>query len=331
MRFLNPQILFLIFLLPLWLYLISQRTTAAYFKFSTAAILRQAKKKNIFFNRKVLIILRSAAIVFILIALARPQMPVQKEKITSEGINIILAVDTSTSMLAEDFTFAGQRQNRLYVVKRVVEDFIKGRHNDRIGIIAFAARPYMVCPLTLDYSWVITNLDRIKIGMVEDGTAIGSSIMSGINRFRNSKAKSKVLILLTDGRNNAGNISPQAAAHAGKTLGVRIYTIGAGTKGMAPYPMQDFFGNKVYQPIKIDVDDEMLTKVAKITGGEYFRATDTDSLKQIYKNIDKMEKTPIEETGYTEYRELFPRFLLIGFMMLILEIVLSQTLLRRIP
>ena len=310
----------------------SRRKTAAYFKFSSIDSIKAANKKRLFFfNRQSLLILRAIVVVYILFALARPQVPVQKEKITSEGIDIILATDTSTSMLAEDFTFAGQRQNRLYVVKRVVEDFIKVRHNDRIGIIAFAGRAYTVSPLTLDYNWLINNLDRIRIGMVEDGTAIGSAIITSLNRLRQSKAKSKVIILLTDGRNNAGNISPQTAAHAASALGVKIYTVGAGTKGLAPYPVEDFFGNKAYQPIKIDIDDQMLTRIAKVTAGEYFRATDTESLKNIYKNIDRMEKTPIEETGFTEYKELFPNVLLAGLGILMLEIILSQTLLRKIP
>ena len=234
-------------------------------------------------------------------------------------------------MLAEDFKFAGHRQNRLYVVKRVVEDFIRVRHNDRIGITAFAARAYTVCPLTLDYNWIVNNLNRIQIGMVEDGTAIGSAIVTSLNRLRQSKAKGKVLILLTDGRNNTGSISPQTAAYAAKALDVKIYTVGAGTKGLAPYPAEDFFGNKVYQPMRVDIDDQMLTTVAEITGGSYFRAQDTESLKQIYANIDKMEKTPIEETGYTEYKEIFPKFLLIGLGILVSEVILSQTLLRKIP
>ena len=341
MRFLNPYILFLIFLLPLWILFFTRRRKAAYFKFSSIQILKKAKKKRPFLNRGILILLRSAAIILIIIALARPQQAAQKEKVTAEGIDIILAIDVSTSMLAEDFTFGGARQNRLYVVKRVVEDFIKARHNDRIGIIAFAARAYTICPLTLDYSWLINNLDRVKIGMVEDGTAIGSAIATSLNRLRQSpatagsrdreKAKSKVLILLTDGRNNAGNISQNTAAHAARALAVKIYAIGAGTKGLAPYPVEDFFGNKVYQPISIDIDDKMLTSVAKITNGEYFRATDTDSLKQIYANIDKMEKTPIDEAGYIEYKELFIKFLAAACCLLLAEIFLSQTVLRRIP
>jgi Ca-activated chloride channel family protein len=340
MRFLNPQILFLILCLPLWFLFFTRHRRAAYFRFPSISVIKVAKKKR-FFGRWVLVFLRVAAVVLVIIALARPQAVFEKERSTSEGIDIVLALDVSTSMLAEDFTFGGQRQNRLYVVKRVVEDFIKARHNDRIGMIAFAGRPYTVCPLTLDYDWLINNLQRVNIGMVEDGTAIGSAIATGLNRLRQSpasagsrvreKAKSRVLILLTDGRNNAGNISPQTAASAAKALAVKIYTIGAGTKGLAPYPVRDFFANTVYQPIRIDIDDEGLSEVARITGGEYFRATDTNSLKQIYANIDRMEKTPVEEAGFTEYRELFWMFLLAAFGILFGEAVLSQTVLRRIP
>jgi len=330
MRILSPQILFLILCLPLWFLFFTRYKRAAYFRFPSTAVIKAARK-NAFFGRWVLVFLRVAAVALVIIALARPQAVFEKERSSSEGIDIVLALDVSTSMLAEDFTFGAQRQNRLYVVKRVVEDFIRARHNDRIGMIAFAGRPYTICPLTLDYNWLINNLQRVNIGMVEDGTAIGSAIATGLNRLRQSKAKSRVLILLTDGRNNAGNISPQTAASAAKALGVKIYTIGAGTKGLAPYPVQDFFGNLIYQPIRIDIDDGGLTEVARITGGEYFRATDTDSLKQIYANIDRMEKTLVEEAGFTEYRELFWIFSLAAFGILIVEAVLSQTALRRIP
>lgn len=331
MRFFNPHILFLIFFIPPWFLFLSRRKRGAYFKFSSTGVIKSAKKKNTFFSRWVLTALRIAAAALVITALARPQAMAEKQTAASEGIDIVLALDVSTSMLAEDFTFGGQRQNRLYVVKRVVEDFIKGRRNDRIGMTAFAGRAYTVCPLTLDYNWLINNLDRVKIGMVEDGTAIGSAIATSLNRLRQPGAKSRVLILLTDGRNNAGNISPKTAAHAAGALGVKIYAIGAGTKGLAPYPVEDFFGNRVYQPIRIDIDDQGLAEVAKISGGEYFRATDTESLKRIYANIDRMEKTPVEESGYTEYKELFPIFLLPAFGALLLEIVLSQTYLRRIP
>ncbi len=276
-------------------------------------------------------ILRLLVFVFLALALVRFRVPIEESKIQTEGIDIILALDTSTSMLAEDFTLHGKRANRLDVVKDVVENFIQGRKNDRIGIVAFAARAYTASPLTLDYGWLLENLKRVKIGMIEDGTAIGSGLSVALKRLENTKAKSKIVILLTDGINNAGKISPSLAAEAAKALKVKVYTIGAGTKGMAPYPMKDFFGNTVYQPVKIDIDEDSLINIASKTEGKYFRATDTKSLKEIYAEIDRMEKSPIEEKGYMEYRELFPIFLTIAMALLLLEVLLKSTILRRIP
>ncbi|RJP27398.1 MAG: VWA domain-containing protein [Candidatus Omnitrophota bacterium] len=276
-------------------------------------------------------VLRLLVFVFLALALVRFRVPIEESKIQTEGIDIILCLDTSTSMLAEDFTLRGRRANRLDVVKDVVENFIQGRKNDRIGIVAFAARAYTASPLTLDYGWLLENLKRVKIGMIEDGTAIGSGLSVALKRLENTKAKSKIVILLTDGINNAGKISPSLAAEAAKALKVKVYTIGAGTKGMAPYPMKDFFGNTVYQPVKIDIDEDSLINIASKTEGKYFRATDTKSLKEIYAEIDHMEKSPIEEKGYMEYRELFPIFLTIAMALLLLEVLLRNTILRRIP
>lgn len=276
-------------------------------------------------------ILRLLVFVFLVFALARFRVPIEESKVQTEGIDIILCLDTSTSMLAEDFTLRGKRANRLDVVKDVVENFIQGRKNDRIGIVAFAARAYTASPLTLDYGWLLENLKRIKIGMIEDGTAIGSGLAVALKRLENTKAKSKIVILLTDGINNTGKISPSLAAEAAKALKVKVYTIGAGTKGMAPYPMKDLFGNTVYQPVKIDIDEESLMDIASKTGGKYFRATDTRSLKEIYAEIDRMEKSPVEEKGYMQYQELFPIFLSLATALLVLEVLLRNTILRRIP
>ena len=275
--------------------------------------------------------MRCIVILLIAIGLARPQKGVEESKLVGEGIDIVLVIDVSGSMRAEDFQIAGESYNRLHVVKAVVKDFIKGRSNDRIGIVVFAGRPYTLCPLTLDYGWLIQNLDRAKIGMLEDGTAIGTAIATGCNRLRESSADSKVLILLTDGRNNTGRISPETAANLAKTLNVKIYTIGAGTKGMAPYPSRDLFGNKIYQPVKIEIDDESLTQVAQETGGRYFRATDTENLRQIYDDIDKMEKTEIETPQYLEYKEFYPYFLIPALIGFLAELALANTRLRRLP
>ena len=266
-----------------------------------------------------------------MVALARPQYGNEQTKVTTEGIDIVLAVDVSGSMLAEDFEMGGKRYNRLYVIKQVVKDFIQRRINDRIGLVVFAGRAYTQCPMTLDYGMLLQLLDKVEIGMIEDGTAIGSAISSSVDRLRGTKAKSKVGILLTDGRNNAGEIDPFTAAEIAKTFGIKIYTIGAGTKGLAPFPAVDLFGNKVMRQVKIDIDDESLTEIAKITDGKYYRATDTESLKEIYSQIDKLEKTESEVTHYTEYNELFPYFLLPAFGLLLFELGLTKTRYRKIP
>ncbi|MDP2906292.1 MAG: VWA domain-containing protein [Candidatus Omnitrophota bacterium] len=285
---------------------------------------------KVFLSQKI-IYLRLSAAILIIIALARPQSPVADSLIETEGIDIVVALDSSTSMLAEDFKLNGKRQARVDVIKDVVGDFIKGRKNDRIAIVTFAARAYTVCPLTLDYDWLRANLERIKCGLLEDGTAIGSGVATSLNRLKTSKAQSKVIILLTDGRNNMGKISPLTAAEAAKALNIKIYTIGAGGKGPVPFPVQDFFGNKAYQEVEIDLDEEALTKIASITAGKFYRATDTESLRKIYNEIDKLEKTPVQEKGYLEYNELLPLFLVPGLLLLILEIVLTNTILRKVP
>ena len=276
-------------------------------------------------------ILRAAALTLMVAALARPQQGLEASKVRAEGIDIVLVVDVSTSMLAEDFTLAGKRHNRLAVVKEVVTQFIESRPNDRIGLVVFAGRSYTQCPLTLDHGWLLAQLDRVEIGMVEDGTAIGSGIATGLNRLRRSKAKSRVMVLLTDGVNNAGEISPEGAAQLAKALDVKLHAIGAGTKGLAPYPATDLFGRRVYQQVKIEVDDEGLTRLAEVTGGKYFRATDTDSLKQIYAEIDRMETTPHEQPIYLSYKEWYPALLVPALILLMLEVVLSQTWLRVLP
>jgi Ca-activated chloride channel family protein len=274
---------------------------------------------------------RCAVLVFIIISLARPQKGIEHITVPTEGIDIILALDVSTSMLAEDFTLNGKRANRLAAVKPIVKDFIEGRINDQIGIVIFAGRPYTQCPLTLDYGILFQFLNDIEIGMVEDGTAIGSAIATCINRLKNIEGKSKIIILLTDGRNNTGKIDPLTAAEMAKSFGIKIYTIGAGTKGMAPYPVMDPFGNKVYTRLSVDIDEDTLKKIADITGGEYFRATDTAGLKEIYKQIDQMEKRKSETKIYMEYKELFPYFLIPGLALLLLEIVISNTWLKKLP
>ncbi len=276
-------------------------------------------------------LLRLLSLIFLVVALAGPRKVLDQTVHKTEGIDIVLAIDVSGSMAAEDFRINGKRINRLAVVKNVVSDFIRERQSDKIGIIAFAGLAYTVCPLTTDYEWLMTNLDRVQLGLLEDGTAIGSAISSSLIRLKNSQAKSKVIILLTDGINNAGKIDPLTAAKMAGNMNVKIYTIGAGTKGLAPFPARDIFGRVVYENIPIEIDENTLQQIAQITSGKYFRATDTDSLRHVYKEIDSLEKTTIEETGYREYKELFVVFLFLALALLVIETLLSSTVFLRIP
>ena len=333
MRFVNPWMLVLLVLVPLVVHLTGKFTLASRssFRFPNKDLVKKLKPSLRVALSRNLVYLRAACLTLLVIAAARPQSFIEETKIYVEGIDIVLAIDTSTSMRAMDFEVGGRRVNRLYVVKREVEDFIRKRVSDRIGMVAFAALPYTVCPLTLDHDWLDKNLERVKIGMIEDGTAIGSAISSSLNRLKDTEAKAKIIILLTDGINNAGKISPVVAAEAAKTLGVKIYTIGAGKRGLAPYPVKDMFGNEMLKPVAIEIDETLLRKIADITGGKYYRATDAASLRDIYNQIDKLEKIPIEEIGFSSFNELFPIFLGPALILLLLGVILSNTILRRLP
>ena len=231
-------------------------------------------------------------------------------------------------MEAMDFSLNGQRVNRLEVVKKVVSEFIDERPNDRIGLLAFGGRPYLVCPLTLDHNWLNRRLESLAIGMVEDGTAIGSAIGTGTNRLRSQESKSRILILLTDGMNNAGRIPPLVAAEAAETMGIKVYTIGAGTRGEAPMPVTDPFGRRQLRMARVDIDEKTLTTVAETTGAQYFRATDTTSLARIYEEINRMETTTRTMKTFTNTRELFPYLLLAALGLLALEIAARR---RQLP
>ena len=276
-------------------------------------------------------LLRLIALVLFIIALAGPRKIQQETQRTAEGIDIVMALDTSGSMRAEDFELKGKRVNSLDIVKHVVSEFIPQRPYDQISLIAYAGAAYVVCPLTTDTQWLLDNLERIQLGVIEDSTAIGSAIASSVTRLQNSQAKSKVIVLLTDGINTAGSINPLDAAKAAQALGIKIYTIGAGSEGVAPIPFKNAFGRIFYLKERVDIDEDMLREVARITGGQYFRATDTAKLEAIYKENDQMEKTEFEEVGYFEYEELFGRFLLPALALLVVEIILTNTVFLRIP
>ncbi|MFN8369194.1 MAG: VWA domain-containing protein [Bacteriovoracaceae bacterium] len=242
----------------------------------------------------------------------------------------MLLIDTSGSMQALDFERNGKRINRLEVVKDVMAKFIEKRSSDRMGLVVFGEDAYTQCPLTLDHGILLELLSKVEIGMAGDSTAIGSAIGIGVNRMKDLKAKSKVMILLTDGRSNAGQLPPDKAADLAKTFGIKIYTIGAGTRGKAPFLADTMFGQRyIYQDV--DIDEDTLTKVAETTSGKYYRATQTEELEKIYGEIDRLEKSEIKAKTYTEYNELYVYFLMIGIFSLIFEIILSQTRLRKIP
>lgn len=327
----NPLFLLLILLIPVIFYFKYRRQQKTSIHFPTVAYLRSLPVSWRSILRPILPFLRGLSLILLIIALARPQWGVRQQRVTEEGIDILLAVDVSTSMLAEDFKIANQRYNRLDIVKQVLADFIPRRINDRLGMVVFGGRPYTIAPLTWDQDWLTQRLAEIKVGMVEDGTAIGSAIMISLERLKDSQAKSKVLILLTDGQNNQGEIQPKIAAEAAKALGIKIYTIGAGSRGVVPYPMSDPFGRTVYRNVQIDIDEQLLTEIADKTGGQYYRALDTEDLYQIYEEINQLEKTEIEMNQFYQYRELFGLFILLGLLFLGIEIVLQNTLLRRLP
>lgn len=330
--FKDPWVMAYILALPLLILFIRiRKRQEPTFIFSSETLVDTIKPT---FRQKLMkfpVFLRAISIALILVALARPETVLEGTKTVSEGVDIVLAIDTSTSMLAEDFRLGTTRINRFDVVREVVKEFIKKRKDDRIGMVAFAGRAYTVCPLTTDYAWLNENLDRVRVGMIEDATAIGSVLASSLNRLRTSKTKSRIIILLTDGVNNAGTISPLVAADAARALKVKIYAIGVGTKGLVPYPFKDVYGRTVYKNIPIEIDEESLKRITEVTGGKYFRATDTETLRKIYDDINRLEKSNIEHFGYTEYTELFYYFLIPALLILALEILLSNTLLLRVP
>lgn len=331
MIFKDPWILLFIPLVIGLLLFIQRRRRSASIRFASKQLVSGLPVSWKIKFRHVPGMLRYVVPALFLIALAGPRSVLKETVHESEGIDIVLAIDSSGSMAAEDFAIGGARYNRLDIVKNVVEEFIAHRSGDKIGLVAFAALAYTVCPLTTDYAWLTTNLERIRLGLITDGTAIGSAISSSLNRLKSSKAKSRVIILLTDGINNAGEIVPMTAARAARALGIKIYAIGAGTKGFAPFPVRDFAGRKAYQQVRIDIDEKMLQDISRITGGTYFRATDTESLRKIYGEIDALEKTKIKEVGYFEYDELFDKVLLAASVILAAELILSNTLFLTIP
>jgi len=325
--FANPEILFLLLLVPglsVWYYyrLQAKESDIRYSTLQPFALVTYSAKERL---RHLPFVLRMIALMLIIIALARPQSTSKGENVYSEGIDIVLALDISGSMLAEDF-----QPNRIEAAKNVAQDFISGRTNDRIGLVIFSGESFTQCPLTVDYEVLKTLIKPLKSGMIEDGTAIGLGLANAVNRLRESKAKSKVIILLTDGVNNRGEIDPITAAQIAQSFDIRVYTVGVGTIGEAPYPVQTPFGIR-YQMVPVEIDEKVMKQIAEMTEGQYFRATDNKKLRSIYQEIDHLEKTRVEVRSYRRYTELFYSFIFVALVLLIGDIGLSSTWLRKIP
>ncbi len=325
--FANPELLWLLLLVPAlaaWYFYRGERGIAS-MRFPSLALLKNTPKGWRVRFRHSPLVFRGIALALIVFALARPQTSSQGENVYTEGIDITLVLDVSGSMLAEDF-----RPNRVEAAKKVADNFIAGRKTDRIGLVIFAGESFTQCPLTTDYSVLRDILSKIKVGMLEDGTAIGEGLATGVDRMRNSKAKSKVIILLTDGVNNRGSIDPVTGAQIAQTFGIRVYTIGVGSRGMAPYPVQTPFGIQ-YQSMPVEIDEDMLKQIAELTGGRYFRATNNKKLEEIYTSIDKLEKSKLEVTVFRRYTELFYGFVLAAMLALLLEFLSRYFIFRKLP
>jgi Ca-activated chloride channel family protein len=326
-RFEDPQFFWLALLIPFmvfWYVWYSNRKLADQ-RISSLEAFVNLKKSSKVYLRHILFTLRLLAVIIIIIALSRPQTSFDRKKVHTEGIDIVLALDISSSMLARDF-----KPDRMEAAKKVAVDFIKGRPGDRIGLVTFAAESFTQCPITTDHAILINQLQDIKSGILEDGTAIGLGLATAIDRLKDSPCKSKVVILLTDGMNNAGYINPLTAAEIAKQYQVRVYTIGVGTIGTAPYPVQTIFGIQ-YQPMEVQIDEALLTQIAKMTGVSYYRATNNDKLKAIYQEIDKLEKVKIEVSSFQRYTDKFRLLAIIALALLVTEATLRYTFFRHFP
>ena len=334
MTFAHPWLLLLLLLLPVLAWLKGRRGSPPAFVYSSVQLVRSVLNITRSRSGGFLTALRWLALALFIIALAQPRFSKSETKVRASGIDIAVAIDLSGSMASEDFDFVpGQGGvSRIDMAKSVLAKFIQKRPNDRIGLVAFATQAYIAAPMTLDHDFLQQNLERLELGAINGNqTAIGSGLSAAINRLRELKSKSKIVILMTDGQNNAGKVAPLTVAEAAKSLGVKVYTIGVGTRGQAHMPGRDMFGRKGYQIMAVDIDEDTLTKIADMTGGKYYRADNTENFQKIYAEIDKLEKSEAEVKKYTQFTELFPWFLAPGLGLVLLEIILRNTLLRRIP
>ena len=327
----HPQVLWLLLALPVIALLRARRGPRAAVTYATTAIAREVGRTTRSRAGRLLPYLRLPAAALFILALARPQHARATTSVEASGVDVMLAIDVSGSMAALDMTVDGEPSDRLSAVKSVVARFIEQRPNDRLGMIAFAGGPYLVSPLTLDHGWLGRNLARVELGTVEDGTAIGSALAAAGNRLRTSDAHTRIVVLLTDGVDNAGQVRPALAAEAAAALGVKVYTIGVGTTGEVPMPIEDERGRRRIVMAEADIDEELLEQIASTTGGAYFRATDTETLAAIYARIDELEKTTREVSRHVQREERFWWAAMPGLALLVLELGLATTILRRVP
>jgi Ca-activated chloride channel homolog len=332
MTFGHPWFLLLLSLLPLVAWLKGKRGEPPAFVYSSIQLVRGLMNLSQTRSGGFLSALRWVALALLIVALAQPRLTRSETKVTASGVDIVVALDMSGSMISEDFEFRGQRVNRFNMARAVLEKFIEQRPNDRIGLVVFGTDPYIATPLTLDHDFLVQNLDRLDIGVIDENrTAIGSALATAVNRLRELKSKSKIVILMTDGQNNSGKIAPLTAAEAAQALAVKVYTIGVGKRGMAPMPV--FFGRqRVGERMEpVDIDEDTLKKIADLTGGKYYRADNTARFQAIYTEIDKLEKTEKEIRKYAHHRELFAWAIAPGLGLVLLEMLLRHTVFRRLP
>lgn len=325
MQFLNPYILIGIVIVPLLLLyhlFVGRRATLTVSALGSASAPRTLR----YWLRPMPLVLRLLAITALIIALARPVNVHTESETTTEGIDIVLAMDISGSMLARDFV-----PDRLTSAKKIASEFVGERSGDRLAVVAFAGEAFTQTPLTSDQATVQTMLSRLRSGVVDDGTAIGNGLATAINRLRESGAKSKVVVLLTDGVNNRGQISPATAAEIARDLGIKVYTIGVGSRGSAPYPAIDMFGNETMVMAEVEIDEALLCRIATLTGGEYFRAVDDNALAEIYERINTLEKSEVQVTNYTSYEELYMLWLVAALLLLAGEFIIERVVLNRLP
>ena len=326
-----PWLLLALLLVPALIYLRYARRRRPALRFSDGVALQKLPRGLGVILQPLLPVLYGLGLILAIIALARPQTGLGESHVRTEGVDIILLVDVSPSMAAEDFSTATRSMNRLSAAKQVIERFVEKRRSDRMGLVAFAALPFPVSPLTLDHGWLIEQMKRLEHGELGDGTGIGTALASAINRLRDSKARSKVIILLTDGMSNVGELTPENAALAAKALGIKVYTVAAGINGIVQVPVRSPFGGTQYVRQHSEIDETSLRHIAETTGALFFRATDLSSLEQIYTQIDTLEKTEIEVDQYTRYEERFGPFALAALLLLGLERVLALARLGRVP